>query len=583
VQELLLDGTISRRDRATVTRALDGFHDMMEQDESVRIDDQKVAARQAIEREIEAARLGYARVCFATKNDLGRGPNIVRSVLNPRSTNQSGVNHLKQLYFNRTLKQYSRESSFHISMMVRRKAIKCEALATDIRKEDYPQIQWADDLKGVIRSANGPLALVSDGNHRATACEQLGAVVLAKYLTLKVQLAAMSTAASNSEQGIVYRQTVENCERRLLKMCSWHCVVYDWGGFLFYGPRRNDTDGTSTCFADAIELSPCSDAILLMLSENDVFFNQPDNNTDALHLLLSRMAGLSSTEVDTVLKVHRQARTKVTTRESIFKDKPALMVYSMPYMFHGLKETRLYRPSYMHYWQMCAADLIAPYLTLMVQIMLWLASPQKIDLKAANTIDLVHEQVFYSFQELRSILDTSLLDAEFFQILENAYMDHLKDAMVTFAQEDDEHAFDPSDTLATPDLDDNKRPIPRERTSDVELVWSKAFPGYIKDVCERVEAWVKPKMQQTEDMDTRAALHMLVPKMKFLYDHKMLSDHPSMPQTKQIAFVPFLTLLGINDLAKQLADVTPGILWVRGRPNSTVVSTTDISSAAQLV
>ena len=83
---------------------------------------------------------------------------------------------------------------------------------------------------------------------------------------------------------------------------------------------------------DKIEESVNKNSIEVTLSENDIFFAQPDNNNDALQHLLQSIAGRSSEEVDGVLVVHRQARTRITTIETIFKDKKSLMLYSTPYL-----------------------------------------------------------------------------------------------------------------------------------------------------------------------------------------------------------------------------------------------------------
>ena len=74
---------------------------------------------------------------------------------------------------------------------------------------------------------------------------------------------------------------------------------------------------------------------------------------------------------------------------------------------------------------------------MMVNTILWLASPAKIDLDAQNTVELVKEVIMYPMEELNSILDASLFDHNFFQILKDAYMDHLHSVILTFAMEDE--------------------------------------------------------------------------------------------------------------------------------------------------
>jgi hypothetical protein len=64
-------------------------------------------------------------------------------------------------------------------------------------------------------------------------------------------------------------------------------------------------------------------------------------------------------------------------------------------------------------------------MTIMTRTLLWLASPEKFLLKLPNTIDLVHDQILGSPEALMSIMDTSLFDCDFFEILEMAYKRHL--------------------------------------------------------------------------------------------------------------------------------------------------------------
>jgi hypothetical protein len=74
---------------------------------------------------------------------------------------------------------------------------------------------------------------------------------------------------------------------------------------------------------------------------------------------------------------------------------------------------------------------------LMMQTLLWLASPEKIDLTAANTIDLVHNEIICPAEDQQSILETTLFDAQFFDILESSYKAHLRQAIITFGVEQD--------------------------------------------------------------------------------------------------------------------------------------------------
>jgi hypothetical protein len=165
----------------------------------------------------------------------------------------------------------------------------------------------------------------------------------------------MTIATANSAEMKVARDAVVINEKLLRDTCSWNCVVYDLGDFcLAFFVVETFTDVSLT---DIIEESTNGQAIHLMLLENDVFFNQPDSSKDSLFHLLLSIARRSSNEVDTLLKVHRQARTKTSNLESIFKDRSGLMVYSMPYTFHGMRGTQMYNPVLIHRWQPCAIEV----------------------------------------------------------------------------------------------------------------------------------------------------------------------------------------------------------------------------------
>jgi hypothetical protein len=104
---------------------------------------------------------------------------------------------------------------------------------------------------------------------------------------------------------------------------------------------------------DAIEASKFSDVIKLVLSENDTFFQQPDRNDVALDNLNATIAQKPE-NVDHILRVHRQARTHSSKVDSIFKDRPALLIYSQPYKFSALHNSKIWVPYHMSIWQPCA-------------------------------------------------------------------------------------------------------------------------------------------------------------------------------------------------------------------------------------
>jgi len=99
---MMKEGTMSgvKQKHAVRVRALEGLGSTWDADEQLALDEGKFAEREAVMKEVRAACLGYAKVCFATNNDLGRGPTIARAILNPRRVQASGVQQLKQLHKN---------------------------------------------------------------------------------------------------------------------------------------------------------------------------------------------------------------------------------------------------------------------------------------------------------------------------------------------------------------------------------------------------------------------------------------------------------------------------------------------------
>lgn len=234
MQQELAEGDIRAKEKGSTVRALNNMFDMAETHAAMTKDKERTAERRLIADEIDHARLGYASICFATSNDLGRGPTIARGVLNPRHIKPSGVSRLKNLYLNQMLNQQSHEPSYHITVLVRKKALKADKLAEDIMTPVYPEIEWVDDITNVINSTQGDLALVADGNHRATVCEQLNLDAKAKFIASKTAVATGNTAETNSPALKVHQDTVLMTEKILRSTCSWHCVLYDWGwSFLF--------------------------------------------------------------------------------------------------------------------------------------------------------------------------------------------------------------------------------------------------------------------------------------------------------------------------------------------------------------
>lgn len=268
------------------------------------------------------------------------------------------------------------------------------------------------------------------------------------------------------------------------------------------------------------------------------------------------------------------------------------MVYAAPYVFQGLRDTPLYRPSFVYAWQQCAVEvrtfqqviisptqvfnlvlqIAGPYMTMMTQTLLWLASPEKFVPGPPNTIEMVHDQVLKSQEALQSITDTSLFDCHFFQILEMAYKEHLGPALITFGQGKMD-GLDVTNPIV-PEEDDQDEDVDMEKRGprDIEIVWEKAFATYKEAVCKSIEAWVQRKLPRA-DIPTRLVLDALVPKINFLYANGMLGDHKILPKTD--APLPLLSILFFMDLAKSLADVSDGISMVRlvGKPSVREITT----------
>lgn len=212
---------------------------------------------------------------------------------------------------------------------------------------------------------------------------------------------------------------------------------------------------------------------------------------------------------------------------------------------------------------------------------MWLASTDMIDLQAANTVKLVREQITYPMNGLNPILDNSLFDYEFFDILEKAYKLHLRKAMITFGQTEDMEDVDMDALIAPKDDDDEEEEQEgnkgqgtkgkgKERDDDsdkednvpdtAELLWRKAFPIYIASLCQELKEWVKKKIDVAENLTLRLVLDRLVPKIEFLHRNGMLADHEMLPVVNSP--VPVLAVLFYTDLATSLARVSDGIAIV---------------------
>ena len=130
---------------------------------------------------------------------------------------------------NRALIHYSSESTYHITVLVRRAAINSEALTKDILTPRYSRIEWAPNLAELIKEKK-MLAVVADGNHRATLCEQLCTADTEKLVQVKnkIGLGRTSTEATKMDE-----ITIKRLEKNIESLGDWHCVIYDWGKMHF--------------------------------------------------------------------------------------------------------------------------------------------------------------------------------------------------------------------------------------------------------------------------------------------------------------------------------------------------------------
>jgi len=101
---------------------------------------------------------------------------------------------------------------FQITLVVRKKALKYKSLAQDIQDVPYPMINWVKNLPDVIKNSKESLAMVTDGNHHATVCEQLGAELKKCFLAGKVALHDMATGKANSSATMVNWDVVDQSE-----------------------------------------------------------------------------------------------------------------------------------------------------------------------------------------------------------------------------------------------------------------------------------------------------------------------------------------------------------------------------------
>jgi hypothetical protein len=224
------------KNMSAVTNCLASVYDSIEMADDATRNDELVKQRKVLTDVMDKTRLGYATVCFGALNDFGRGPLLERAILNNRPINNSGMAMLRNFHNNRTLDHYSNMPMYHITLLVRRRTVKPESFGTDISAVRYPHIPWADNIKEVVKTA-GPkenLAIVADGNHRATFCERLCEDAVNAYLKSANRNQNASTSFLNSTAGQVNKEDMEITKKIIETYGNWHCVVYDLGKWLTF-------------------------------------------------------------------------------------------------------------------------------------------------------------------------------------------------------------------------------------------------------------------------------------------------------------------------------------------------------------
>ena len=255
----------------------------------------------------------------------------------------------------------------------------------------------------------------------------------------------------------------------------------------------------------------------------------------------------------------------MTSIESIFKDRAALLIYSMPYMFEATKNIKYWTPTGLHHWQPCATPILESYLLTMVGVLLWLATDDGTSLEPGTSSGDVAARVTELLADQKdAIVDLSLFDERFFSILESAYMAHLKPTLLSFGRQTSLNELDVTSRLAPVDEDDILED--KEEPYNLTILWDDAYGTYITDVCSQFESWSVSKVQQTANERTKRIISRLVPKVKFLQSINMLARTSLLPDVKSAP--PLFSALFYTDLAESVAAVTDGIAVVSSNMSS---------------
>ena len=203
------------------------------------------------------------------------------------------------------------------------------------------------------------------------------------------------------------------------------------------------------------------------------------------------------------------------------------------------------------------------YITHMTGVLLWLASVDNQNIDPDNSDAVynteIRRQIFAKLQDpTKANLTSSLLDKEFFRMLEEAYMEHLKPALLSFGRDSSFDDLDLDTRVAKVDDDDI---IPKDETPhNLTILWDTAYEMYINDICKKLVPWRDTKIMHTADMAIKSAINNVIPKIKYLHKWMMLANSSCLPEISSPP--PLFSMLFYTDLAHSLGSVTNGIVTV---------------------
>ena len=168
---------------------------------------------------------------------------------------------------------------------------------------------------------------------------------------------------------------------------------------------------------------------------------------------------------------------------------------------------------------------------------------------------------------------TRVLNLEFFQCLDDAYMQTLQPAIASFGLQQDvtnikgssKVAVNPSNmgALETKELME----IDERPAKDLTLDWNVCFKWYMNYLCQRLENWINTRsenLSHLDDDEERAVLSIysqIIPKLKAVIKHNLHLHAILLPSVKTPP--PFFSKFWYWDLATSIGHSNPGIELVR--------------------